>query len=482
MSDIMRWIEIAAVALVTAGCAGMRGIEPRSMPASPEGFRTEEAFAAASIDAEGWPGTDWWTRLRDPQLDNLEEEALGGSPSLAAAEARIDKTVGLAGLARAATRPGLDGSFESTRQRYSENDVVPTPPAGSWDTASRLAVDFRYEIDFWHRNRAALDAALSRVDAARVDAFAARLALSAAVAGAYVELARLYDALDVARETLDQRQGILDLTRRRVSAGLDTRVELEQAEGAVPAARVALTRLDEAINLTRHTLAALLGRGPDRGLEIARPQLGAYDAPALPSRLPAELLGRRPDLIASRQLVEAAASDIVVAKADFLPKIDLLAFAGFKSIGLPDLVDAGSRVAGTGPAIHLSIFDRKAIRSRLAIRDADYDAAVEQYNATLIDALRDTSDQITSLRAIARQRDDQQHALDAARRAYDLALMRYRAGLGTYLSVLSVESAVLEQRQRSLDLRARDYSSLIGLMRALGGGFDGGAPRGRQSS
>ena len=182
-------------------------------------------------------------------------------------------------------------------------------------------------------------------------------------------------------------------------------------------------------------------------------------------------------MIASRQRVEAAVSDIVVAKADFFPKIDLLAFAGFKSIGLSDLVDAGSRIAGTGPALHLPIFDRRAIRSRLAVRDADYDAAVEQYNATLIDALRDTSDQLASLRAIARQRDDQQRALDAARRAYDLALMRYRQGLGTYLTVLSVETEVLEQRQRSVDLRARDYASRIGLMRALGGGFDGGAPR-----
>jgi outer membrane protein TolC len=128
--------------------------------------------------------------------------------------------------------------------------------------------------------------------------------------------------------------------------------------------------------------------------------------------------------------------------------------------------------------LHLPIFDRKAIRSQLAARDADYDGAVEQYNATLINALRDTSDQLTSLRAIARRRDDQQRALDAARRAYDLALMRYREGLGTYLTVLSVETEVLKQRQRSVDLRARDYASRIGLMRALGGGFDaGGAPR-----
>jgi NodT family efflux transporter outer membrane factor (OMF) lipoprotein len=473
----VRWIEIASIALVTAGCAGMRGLEPRGQPASPDELRADKALGAAPIDAAGWPGADWWTRFLDPQLNRLEEEALAASPSLDAAAARIDKAVAVAGLARAATRPGLDVLFEGTDQRYSEHDVAPSALAGRWDTASRLATDFRYELDFWHKNRAAFEAALSRVDAARVDAFAARLAVSVAVAHAYVELARLHDALDVATATLEQREHILDLTRQRVAAGLDTQVELEQAEGALPAARVAIEDLGEALDLTRHQLAALLGRGPDRGLEIERPQLGvAAETPALPTRLPAELLGRRPDVIAGRQRIEAAARDIVVAKADFFPRIDLLAFAGFKSIGLSNLTDAGSRVAGAGPALHLPLFDRKAIESRLAARNADYDAAVDEYNATLIDALRDTSDQITSVRSVARQRDDQRLALDAARHAYDLALMRYREGLGTYLTVLSVETEVLKQQKQSVDLRARDYATRIGLMRALGGGFDNAAP------
>ena len=477
MFSTMRWIQIASIAFIATGCAAMRGLEPRSQPASPDELRADKALGAAPIDATAWPVADWWTPFRDPQLDRLEQEALVGSPSLDAAAARIDKAVALAGLARAAARPGVDASFEATDQRYSEHDVVPRPPAGRWETASRLATDFRYELDFWHRNRAAFEAALSRVDAARVDAFAARLAVSVAVAQAYVEMARLHDALDVATATLEQRQRILDLTRQRVAAGLDTQVELEQAQGALPAARVEIEELDEAVDLTRHALAALLGRGPDRGLEIERPQLGVgAEPPALPTRLPAELLGRRPDVIASRRRIEAAASDIVVAKADFFPRIDLLAFAGFKSIGLSNLADAGSRVAGAGPALHLPLFDRKAIESRLAARDADYDAAVDEYNATLIDALRDTSDQLTSVRAVARERDDQQLALDAARHAYDLALMRYREGLGTYLTVLSVETEVLKQRKLSVDLSARDYASRIGLIRALGGGFDGAAP------
>jgi NodT family efflux transporter outer membrane factor (OMF) lipoprotein len=469
-------LGFAAAALATSGCAGLHRIQPRSRLVDAATLATGNTLANATIDAARWPGTDWWTSFGDAQLDRLEQDAVADNPSLAAAEARVDKAAAFAGLARAARRPGVDGSFEAIDQRYSEHDVVPSPPAGEWETASRLAADFRYELDFWHKNRAALEAALSRVDAARVDAFAVRLGLSVAVARAYVELARLHDGLDVARATLEQRQTILALTQQRVAAGLDTRVELDQAEGAVPAQRVAIEHLEEALDLTRHEIAALLGGGPDRGLEISRPQLGiAVTPPALPSRMPAELLGRRPDVIASRQRVEAASGDVAVAKASFFPSIDLLAFAGFKSLGLSHLVDADSRIAGAGPAVRIPLFDRGALQSNLAARTADYDAAVDGYNATLIEALRDTSDQLTSVRAVARQRDDQRLALDAARNAYDLALMRYRDGLGTYLTVLSVESEVLKQRQLAVDLRAREYATRIGLIRALGGGFGGGA-------
>ncbi len=468
-------LQSVLMALVATGCAGLRGLQPRRRLVSPAELKAGRTLAKAPVAPSAWPGEAWWARFKDVQLDRLEHEALASNPSLDAAQARVEKAVALAGVARAAGRPGVDAALQSTRQRYSENDIVPRPPAGQWETANGLAFDFRYELDFWHKNRAALAAALSRVEAARVDAFEARLVLSVAVARGYVQLARLYEQLDVAQATLDQRKRILDLTRQRVAAGLDTRVELEQAEGALPAARVNITALREALALTRHQLAALLGAGPDRGLDIAGPELGvAAGLPVLPSAVPADLLGRRPDVIASRRRVEAAAQDIVVAKSAFYPDINLLTFAGFSSIGLSQFIDTGSRIAGVGPALHLPLFDRKALAGRLAARDADYDSAVAEYNETLIDALRDTSDQLASVRSIAEQRRQQQAALDAAREAYDLALMRYGQGIGSYLRVLSVETELLKQRRREVDLRARDYDSWIGLTRALGGGFDGG--------
>ena len=192
---------------------------------------------------------------------------------------------------------------------------------------------------------------------------------------------------------------------------------------------------------------------------------------ALPSRLPADLLGRRPDVVASRWRVEAATHGIAAAKAQFYPDVNLLAFVGFQSIGLSQLLELGSGIAGVGPALRLPVFEGGRLRAQLATRDADYDAAVERYNGTLIEALHDIGDRLASIRSVAVQRREEQHALDAAREAYHLAVLRYREGIGSYLSVLSAESQVLVQRRLEADLRARDLDNRIDLVRALGGGF-----------
>ncbi|HJU25681.1 MAG TPA: efflux transporter outer membrane subunit, partial [Rhodanobacteraceae bacterium] len=355
--------------------------------------------------------------------------------------------------------------------------------AGSRQTESRLGLDFGYEFDFWGKNRAAFAAATSRAQAAGVDAFASRLLLSVAVARDYVQLGRACDQLEVTRATLAQRQKIDDLTRKRVAAGLGTRVELKQAEAAIPTTREELAALDETAALVRGQLAALLGAGPDRGLKIACPKLaGMAGGTVLPSRLPADLLGRRPDVVASRWRVEAAARDIDVAKAQFYPDIDLLGFIGFQSLGLSDFLQAGSGIAGIGPALHLPIFEGGRLRSQLAGADADYDVAVGQYDQTLVDALRDIGAQIISARSVKEQGRQQRLALDAASDAYDLALRRYREGVDSYLSVLSAETQVLAQRRVGVDLRAREFANEIELIRALGGGFEApSAPPGAQA-
>jgi NodT family efflux transporter outer membrane factor (OMF) lipoprotein len=188
--------------------------------------------------------------------------------------------------------------------------------------------------------------------------------------------------------------------------------------------------------------------------------------------VPADLLGRRPDLTAQRWRVEAASKDIASAKAEFYPNVNLAAFIGLQSIGGGGFLTAASRMLGAGPAVTLPIFDAGRLRGNLATKDADYDIAVEQYNQTLADAMREVVDQLASLRSLDEQKRQQADALQTAREAYDLALLRYREGLGTYLQVLSAEQPLLAQESLDADLRARQLELSINLVRALGGGFE----------
>jgi NodT family efflux transporter outer membrane factor (OMF) lipoprotein len=457
--------------LILAGCASHEGLAPRSEIGRADALAAERTLADAKLTPASWPEADWWKRFADPQLDALIEEALAGSPSGRVARARLDRAVALAQSTGAARGPQVSASADITRQRYSANGIFPPPIAGSTHTQTQLALNFSYDIDLWGRNRALYDAAVGQVRAAEVDLFAARLLVSSGVAHAYLQLGRAFDQLELAQKTLEQRTAIQGLIRQRFAAGLDSRVELKQVEISIPAARQRIFQTEEQIALLRNQLAALLGKGPDRGLAIERPKAQAWPV-ALPSALPADLVGRRPDVVAQRWRVEAARRDIDAARAQFYPDVNLAALVGVQSITLSKLVSAGSAIPSVGAAVRLPIFDAGRLRGNLAARDADYDLAVEQYNATLVDAVREVVDQIASARSIDAQRGEIDTALASAQEAYELVVARYRGGLGTYLQVLTVESQLLEQRGLLVDLRTRELEQSINLMRALGGGFE----------
>lgn len=192
---------------------------------------------------------------------------------------------------------------------------------------------------------------------------------------------------------------------------------------------------------------------------------------AVPAVLPADLLGRRPDVAAARWRVEAGAQDVAVARAQFYPNVSLTAFVGLASMGLGNFVEAGSREWGVGPALRLPVFDAGRLRANLAGKSADLDAAVESYNAALLDAVRDAADQLASSASVERQITEQRQAGEAAEAAYAIARKRYEAGLGNYLQVLSAETQVLAQRRLAVDLAARRLDAQAGVMRALGGGY-----------
>jgi NodT family efflux transporter outer membrane factor (OMF) lipoprotein len=461
---------VPAMAVALAGCVDRGNWKPAAQ-LNPQTLHAQQTLASAKLDATAWPADSWWRSYGDPQLDALVDEALAGSPTLQTAEARLRAAQAQAIAAHAALIPSgaLDGSV--TRQRFPEDALYPPPLGGRYWTQGQLTLDFSYDLDFWGHNRALAEAARLGVQAAEADRAAARLALAVAVVQAYVQLNLQYALLDVTTENLRQQQAILDLTQQRVSAGLENTARVKQSEGQLALTRAGLAYVQSGVALARNQLADLVGAGPDRGQQLQRPQLAAPANIALPSALPAQLLGRRPDVAAARAQVEAAAQGVKAAEAEFYPNVNLTAFAGFQSLGLSQLFDASDRIIGGGPALSLPVFNRDTLRGALYTRQAQVDLSVAQYNQTLLDAVREVADVVANWQALEHESRDQQTALEDAQRSYDLTTDRYRAGLDNYLSVLSSQNQVLLAQALRAELEARRLTFSVDLVRALGGGY-----------
>jgi NodT family efflux transporter outer membrane factor (OMF) lipoprotein len=462
-------VALTSVALLSlSGCASYAGIEPVAQQVTPINIGLNNATKSSP------PGVDWWRSFSDDGLNDLVARALSGNPSLKVAQARLARAEAVVAGSKGAEGLQINGAVDITRQQFSETSIYPPPLGGSVRTLATAQIGASYEIDFFGRNRAAIEAAVGAQRSAEADVQAARIVLASNVARTYVQLARLFEQREVAARALAQREEMLSLIRQRVQSGLDTNVELRQGEGALPESRQLIAQLDEQITLTRHALAALSAQAPN-ALDTLIPPLHAVQAVALPAELPADLLGRRADISAARWRVEAAASDIKNAKAQFYPNVNLTAFVGLSSIGLNRLIGTGSEQWGAGPALRLPIFDSGRLRANLRGKTADLDAAIESYNGVVIEAVHDAADQISSLRSIALQQTQQSDAQAAAEGAYDLAMQRFKAGLSTYLTVLNAESSVLNQRRQAADLKARALDVQIALIRALGGGYNSDA-------
>jgi len=465
----LRFTGASALVFLLSACSAP-DLGPRPEPIAPA--RIAAARSLASPTASAWPAGDWWRGYGDAQLDGLIEEGLKGSPDIAAAAARFRRALGMAQAAGAPLLPSLDAQGQARLEKQSYNVGIPAQfvPKG-WQDVGQAALNLSYDIDIWGRNRASLAAATSEAEAARLEQEQARLMLTTAIASAYADLARLHAERDVLASALDIRLATRKLVSNRVAIGLDTRAELKQADAGVPQARADLAAAEESIALAHNQIAALIGAGPDRGLSIARPALSALAPPALPARVTTDLIGRRPDIAAARARVEAAASRIKVARADFYPAVRLGALIGVQSLGLSELAKSGSTYGNAGPAISLPIFHGGALKGQYRGARGTYDEAVASYDGTVLAAYREVADAVTGRRSAVERLAQSRQALADSEEAYAIARKRYEGGLSTYLNVLTSEEKLLQARRSVADLDARMFALDIALVRALGGGF-----------
>ncbi|ADV26840.1 RND efflux system, outer membrane lipoprotein, NodT family [Pseudoxanthomonas suwonensis 11-1] len=463
------------LALALAGCASTGGLQPAAQVRDADSHAVARSLAGATLSEAAFPAQDWWRAFGDPQLDALVAEALDGSPSLVAADARLRKARAQAGLAEAARKPSVGASAQYAVAQLPES-LAGDEIGGELMHNAVLMLNFDWPLDVWGGRRADYEAALGQARASEVDAQAARLALAANVSRAYIALAQAFESQDLARREQERSERLLQLSRQRVDAGIDGALSLRNAEGAIASAKAQAEAARQQVDALRNTLAALLGKGPDRGLDIARPRLLQAPAPTLPGTLPSELLGHRPDVVAARWRVEAAARGIDSAKATFKPSIDLSGLVGLASAGFSDLFDGDALLGFGGPAVSLPVFDAGARRNRLDARNADYDLAVASYNQGVVEALHEVTDAVQAIRSLDAQERSLQDARASAEAALQLAEGRYRAGIGSQLEVLAAQRPLLQVEQQLAALRAQRYLATVDLDRALGGGLSFDAP------
>ncbi|GAB3257859.1 outer membrane factor lipoprotein domain-containing protein [Chitinimonas naiadis] len=466
---VRRTVVMALAALTLGACAQLPQLSPSAAPRPIADYAGGEALQ----DGHGaWPQDSWWSAYGDSQLDKLMGEALIGSPSMAVAQARLLRAEGVAQQRDASLLPSVNANLSANKQKQSYNNGVPAAfvPQG-YQNYGRGTLDFSYEFDFWGKNRAALAAATSDLAAAQADAAQAALALTTSIAGSYADLARLHEERDTAEAALKVRSETAKLFRERYQNGLETLGSVKQAEAKQASAESDLLGADESLALTRNQLAALLGAGPDRGLGITRPSIKLAQASGLPKQMQANLLGRRPDVVAARLRAEAAAKRIDVARTAFYPNVNLSAYVGVQSLGLNMLGKSGSDIGSFGPAISLPIFNTGRLQGQYRSARADYDEAVANYDSTVTQALRDVADVAVSERALSERLARSQEAVDAAREAYRIVHNRYEGGLANHLEVLTAEDALLGNLRALVAMQSRLFSLDISLIRALGGGY-----------
>lgn len=450
--------------LTLAGCVTPPKTEPQLQPVAAEATGLS-SVAAPNVEEK------WWQQYGDPQFDRLIAAALEHNPSLQQTLARIRVAQAQVQLTSAQRHPSYRLEGQEQRSRLPEQYLIPPPYGGGTYWSGQLLANLSWDLDLWGKQAALIDQAHASAEAAKLDAAAARLATTVALSQTYLDLNHANALADIARESLVQRQRILDITRKRIAAGLDTNVELREAESAVPQAELARLQAEAAREVAIHRLAALTGEGAAAYERITPPTLALETALQVPTELPADLLGRRPDILAAKARIEAATSQRVAARAAFYPNVNLAAFAGFQAIGLDNLLRAGNRTYGAGPAISLPLFQSQRLKSQFNTATALQDEAVGAYNEAVLGAVQQVADRLSQVNYSAQQLQQARATLTSAEEAYRLAQKRYEAGLANYLSVLTTETQVLNARMTFVDLLHQQAFARVSLLLAIGGNF-----------
>lgn len=461
------WVSALTVAVAAVLTACVHVPKRQTAPA----LRTAAPLDAASDPTGDWPERSWWHRYQDPVLDELIESALAGAPTIASAQARLDsaranvRQVGLASGVR------FDAEATSTYQRLSDNGLFSPAFLGfHWYLQTDLGLRARYTLDLWGKQRRAVQSAVDRVRANRIEAQASGLNLAGLLAQSYFGWQADQARLALSEQRLANLGKLQQITELRRDAGLAREDDVHVVQLLQSAARSDRLALQQSSELRRVLLAALAGVAPS-----ALPELTPRPLPDLPATLPADLsldlLARRPDIDAAYWRVQSAVHNLDAVRAGYYPDLSLNALLGVSSLDIGRLLRAESAVPAIGGAIHLPFFDLRQLEADRTSGETQLAEAVAAYDSAVVDAARDVGQA-----ALLRQRLEAQ----SAEHAQQVQLLveqqqrvgqRVQRGLQDARSALEVQRQWLDSQDTQLQLIAAALSADIDLTRALGGGY-----------
>lgn len=448
-------------------------------PVAPLSEAFKEALPASFQAPEGWkvaqpndmaPRGPWWEIFRDPDLNALQEQIDVSNQTLAAAEAQLRAARATINVARAALYPTVTGTATATGSRPSLNRAGSGSGASADPRADFLIpLDVSYELDLWGRLRRGVEANTATAQASAADVETARLSLHAELAVNYF----IVHGLDAQRQLLELTiaafERALELTTNRYAQGVASQIEVLQARTQLEITRAQAIELGIQRAQFEHAIAILLGKAPAE-VSLAVKPIGVQP-PLIPVGLPSELLERRPDIAAAERRVAAANAQIGLAQAAFYPTLTLRSSLGVESSSVLNLLTFPSVLWSLGSSLVHTLFDGGRRHALTEQAKAAHEATVAVYRQTVLTALQGVEDQLSTLRILEEQSQQQERAVQTAEAALMVALNRYKGGITTYLEVITAQSVALSAARTAIDLSTRRMTASVQLVKALGGGW-----------
>ncbi|MBK7975813.1 MAG: efflux transporter outer membrane subunit [Deltaproteobacteria bacterium] len=470
--------------LLLAGCTVGPDYQPPGVELPPAWSRAAAAGdPAPAVAPEAIELTHWWQSFGDPTLDSLVDLAVAANPEVAVATARVREARAAEVVSGAGRFPAIGSEASYVHERMSRAGLMggflPDPEFDLY----QAGFDAAWEIDLFGGRRRAVEAAHAVVEQADESVRDVQVELGAEVARSYVALRGAERRLVIADRNLEGQRSSLELTEERFRAGLTGELDVTQSRSLLASTEAQRPRLEAERDRAVHRLSVLAGRPPEALRELLA---GHGDIPGtaaagtlasrVPMGLPSDLLRRRPDVRRAERGVAAASARVGVATADLFPKLSLTGSVGLESVSASDFFDAASRAYSIGPAIRWPIFQGGRIRAQVEAADAREEAALALYRETVLVALEDVENALSSFARERERHGRLVEAVAASRRSVELARDLYQNGLGSFLQVLDAERTLYAAEDSLVLSDGAVAIDLVALFKALGGGWDPAAP------